>query len=215
MHMVRARSDAGVYAAILVTNLIALYGVLLWGWQAREVLMLYGVEILVAGVFGALRIAAADTGAQGRGPHMGWVGKLFCVALSILLWGPFWYVYLLALAIFFPAQPAHEGSLRRLVEVGASDPVILAGLAALLCQHVWLFLRYMNAGGYRGASIGELIVDPLRRVIVTQAFVIIAIVVATVQGTTALLIVPFVLLRTGIELYLEGRDGLGNPGIPE
>jgi hypothetical protein len=216
MRGARAGTSAVAYGAIVATNLVAVAGVLIWHWQAREVLLLYGAEILVAGVFGALRIATADTGADGRGPPTGWGGKLLCALLSIALWGPFWYGYLLCLAVLFPAEPSHEGDLKRLILVAGSDPVIVAGLVVMLCQHAWLFFgQYLGTGENRGVSIAELVVDPLRRLIVTQAFVIVAITVCTVQGTTTLLIVPFILIRIGVELYLEGRDGLGNPKILE
>ena len=201
---------------IVATNLIVVSGVLLWNWSAREVLLLYGVEILVAGVFAALRIAAAEPSAVIGVPHMGWGGKLFCMGVSFALWAPFWYVYLLGLAALYPYDPAREGSLPHLIAVGAAAPFLLVGLAAFLAQHGWLFLdRYLAAGAYRGASVAELIIDPLRRVVVTQVFVIAAIAYSAVQDTTALLIVPFILIRIGFELYLEGRDGHGNPTTPE
>ncbi|HXR58467.1 MAG TPA: DUF6498-containing protein, partial [Burkholderiales bacterium] len=164
----------------------------------------------------AIRIATADPAAGGLSPPMGWGGKLFCVLLSIGFWAPFCYIYLLSLAVLFPPAPSDEGDLQRLMLVAGSDPVIVFGFAVLLFQQGWSFFeRYLGTGAYRGVSMAELIVDPLRHVIVTQAFVIVAIVVCTIQGTTALLIAPFILIRTGLELYLEGRDGLGNPKVLE
>ena len=216
MQAARGSANLGAYAMIVVTNLVVVLGVLLWNWSAREVLLLYGVEILAAGAFAALRIAAAEPSGVIGVPYMGWGGKLFCMGVSIALWAPFLYVYLLGLAALYPYDPAREGSLPHLIAVGAADPFLLVGLAAFLLQHAWLFFdRYLVGEAYRGASVAELVIDPLRRVVVTQVFVIAALAYSVVENTTALLIVPFILIRTGFELYLEGRDGHGNPTSPE
>lgn len=167
-------------AALVVANLVPLAGVLQFGWQVRDVVMLYWMENLIIGAYNVLRIltlkgerfdALQDKGA-GPGPAVPRLGYALFFAVH---YGGFCAGHGTFLLMFFFDKPAFGFVPPVLETLGGylRDPAIVIALLAMIASHGVSFVRHHIVGGERERlEVGTLFLRPYGRVVVTHVVVL-------------------------------------------
>ncbi len=150
--------------ALVVANLIPLYGVMAWGWEIFPLVLLFWLENVVIGVLNACKMLVTQPGNV-----MTWVAKVFLVPFFCFHYGMFTLVHGLFVLGIFGGQvkqgapiPSPVTVYRLIVEHQLGWAVLaLAGSHAF--SFVWNFLRQAE---YRTASLTGLMQQPYGRVVV-------------------------------------------------
>ncbi len=151
--------------ALIIANLVPLYGVLFWNWSILALLVLFWFEIILVGLLGALRmLIAVLSNTQLRGSKIVWVPG-FCIFYSVLVVG----VGIMMFGFFGHLEgemPFDEG----LLPLGQASRVLekqglwLALLALCASQAFTFFWNYLGQGEFRRANLKDLMWEANSRV---------------------------------------------------
>jgi len=72
----------GLSIVTLAMNLIPIYGVINWGWAARDIILLYWVETVIVGLIYILRIWT-KVHAEDPWPKT-WLGRIFVIIMNVI-----------------------------------------------------------------------------------------------------------------------------------
>ncbi len=225
--MFKRKLTTGEFALILV-NLVSLYGVWFEGWDARQVFLVYCLETIIIGVFNVLKMAAVTIfvkpkeewqNGSSNSLQSGW----FFILFFIMHYGIFVFVQT---QIFFavsglvkdnsifwkyaqiPALLGRDGSL-----------LLLIFVAYYLMQTVYeFFIR----GRYKTVSLGRLMFEPYGRIIIQQFVVIIGSIFLTF-GAGKMFILIMVMVKIFFEVFFNfgrileqtGKKGTDNNTLAE
>ncbi|MGI9257537.1 MAG: DUF6498-containing protein, partial [Gammaproteobacteria bacterium] len=152
-------------AALVLANLLPLYGVLVLDWPVVALLLLFWLENVVVGAFNVLRILVARLSDYMMLPR-----KLFVAGFFIIHYGGFamgHVIFILAIfggdTIVVPGGFPTPETIREIVaEYRLGFPV-----AALILSHgISFFFNYIGEGEYRNARIASLMSRPYGRVVI-------------------------------------------------
>lgn len=150
-------------AALVAANLVPLAGVLWWGWQVGDVVMLYWAESLILGAFCVLRILGAEGDVEGS--------RLYVTFVFILGYGLLSWVYGSFLAHMFPPSGVASGSPGRVLRAMLQDGPMLLGMIAMVASHGYSFVANYWIGGERYVTTtGQVMGLPARRLLITHMF---------------------------------------------
>jgi hypothetical protein len=199
--------------ALLLANLIPVFGVLFMDWDVGAIIVLYWAENLVIGFYTILKMLVA-----GRQDAIGRI-LFFC-----LHYGGFCTVhglFVLKLTEYagiagMPAtEPSWPGPLIVLekffnlissVLAAAPDEFIWVLLAMILSHGVSFLLLYIGQGEFRETTISKLMKAPYQRIAVLHITVIIgAFLVVKLKSPLGLLL-ALVALKTGMDIMLHNRS---------
>lgn len=200
-------------AALVLANLIPVFGVLYLDWDVASIVVLYWIENLVVGGYTLLKmLISSGTGAL---PHM----LFFCIH-----YGLFCAIHGLAILELtrfagelteLPAQGGWPGplvliqmftGLLRQVINAAPEELLWACIALLLSHGVSLLLLFIGQQEYRHTSTKKLMRAPYTRIAVLQVTVIAGGFLVTVLGSPTGMLVVLVALKTGIDIMLHNRS---------
>lgn len=161
-HPVRRFSPTVI--ALVLANLIPLYGVLALGWEVFPLMLLFWMENVIIGVFNVLRMLLAELQRPAA-----WVGKLFLVPFFCIHYGMFTFVHGVFVVGLFGGQfrvGASFPSLGMFQKLVAEQQLGIAVLA-LVASHAFSFAwNYLWRGEYRTVSLQTLMARPYARVVV-------------------------------------------------
>lgn len=150
--------------ALVLANLIPLYGVLALGWEVFPLMLLFWMENVIIGVFNVLRMLLAELQRPAA-----WVGKLFLVPFFCIHYGMFTFVHGVFVVGLFGGQfrvGASFPSLGMFQKLVAEQQLGIAVLA-LVASHAFSFAwNYLWRGEYRTVSLQTLMARPYARVVV-------------------------------------------------
>ena len=176
--MFKRKLTTGDFALILV-NLVPLYGVWFEGWDARQVFLVYCLETIIIGVFNVLKMAAVTIlvkpkdewqNAGNTTMQSGW----FFIIFFTLHYGIFVFVQT---QIFFAVSGLVKDN--SIFGKYAQIPTLLGRDGSLL---LFIFIAYylmqtvyefFIRGRYKTISMGRLMFEPYGRIIIQQFVVII------------------------------------------
>jgi len=208
--------------ALVLANLLALVGVLAWDWDAAIFVLLYWAENVVVGFYNVLKMALVRM--ESRAQHL---GKLLAIPFFCLHFGGFCAIHGFILLGFF-----EEGGGARPVEPELTWPGPLAFLQLLvsLVAHLWrdppaglewplaglvvshgvsFIQNYLGRGEYRRLTVGRLMNQPYRRIILFQITIIGGGFLALVFGSPVPLLCVLVLLKILVDGYCHVREHRG------
>jgi hypothetical protein len=173
--------------ALIAANLLPLIGVLLFGWNISNVMVLYWAESAVIAAYTVVKMFVVGK----------WLAPL-AVMFFIGHFGGFMAGHFLFVYGFFVrgvgttgAEPAAREAL-----LGIFVPLWPA-LAALVVSHgVSFFVNFMGNREYEGTTLSELMSAPYKRVVVMHLTVILGGMLVLVLKTPLLALVVLVLLKT-------------------
>lgn len=199
--------------ALLLANLVPLFGVLYLGWDVGSLVVLYWAENLITGGFTLLRMLV--TGKAGALPSM----LFFC-----LHYGGFCAihgVFVLELTQFAGAAaselPAQQWpgplvlvqlfvNLVQRIAAAAPAEFLWALLALLLSHGASFLLLFLGQGEYRRSTIRQLMNAPYKRIVVLHVAVIAGGFLVVKMGSPLGLLVALVALKTGMDIMLHRRS---------
>lgn len=206
--------------ALAVANLVPLAGVLVMGWDAAIIVLLYWTENLVIGLYNTLKIALVHV----SDPPVGHVGKLFAIPFFWLHFGGFCGMHgLFLLAIFkigtgsgtiFPDElwPGPLAFFHLLVNSiailwqhhpkGMGWPVL-----CLFASHGISFVQnYLGQKEYLATNIGKLMKQPYNRIFIMHITVIAGGWIIMLLESPIILVCLFVLAKIALDIYLHKRE---------
>jgi hypothetical protein len=157
-------------AALVVANLLPLFGVLFWGWDLGLIMILYWLENGVIGLYTLAKLFThMPSGAES--PALEHAGKLFLMPFFAFHYGMFWAVHGVFVLLFFgggfgagiPMPTAMPGYV---LELAGRDGALMLGLLALVASHGVSFAsNYLGRGEYRRGTLQEKMMQPYGRVV--------------------------------------------------
>lgn len=207
-----------VQAALVLANLVPLAGVLLFGWDALALLLLYWLENLVIGAYTLLRMVRAE-GFKGLGPgafflfHYGFfcaIHGVFVVSIASLgeAANPADELFPGDDAIF-PLMPfLLLGNL--LDWIGRELPGLLfLPLLGFIVSHGLSFFEHVIVGGEdEGRSAQKIMGDPYRRIAVMHVAILAGagLIISMGGGSAIPMLLALVALKTGIDLAQHRKE---------
>lgn len=220
VRLYRGGSSAAAVILLLGFNLLPLAGVLLWGWNAQSLLVLYWLENGIVGLLAIARIvgAAGSVASNGPTPTGSWTSsasKVFLVPFFLFHYGIFWLVH----GVFVFALPLFLG-LPGLTDTGAPigpttersptdlrwDAIALGGIGLAISHAASFVLNYVGRGEYRTTSPVAEMMAPYGRVVILHVAIILGVFVSLRLGTSIGSLVVLVVLKTLLDLALHLRE---------
>lgn len=229
-----ARYKASVLA-LIVSNLVPLFGVIFLSWDTFEIVGLYWVENVIIGAINVLKIATCRPnpaeldptklgvqGAAGRPRKPTRVGarelpasKLFFIPLFTFHYGFFCFVHGIFVVAFFAPE---SFGIEPLSGLHAFSQMITErhlwwGVLALAASHVYSYLvNYLGRGEYRRTDVPTLMLQPYARVVVLHLAILFGGWVVVLLGSNAGVLVILIVGKTVIDLTLHLAERRRNEG---
>jgi len=200
----RVGSSVGGVVALIVANLVPLFGVLFLGWSVWNILIVYWLENGVVGAFNVLKMATA----QGTGLPDGMTSnnrpvpetrKTRLIPFFIVHYGLFWVVhgiFVLTLPFLFTGEPGSAS--------GVDPATILFAAIVLGVSHgVSYWWNYLHGGEYRRISAAQLMLAPYGRLMVLHMTIILGAVAIGTTGAQSAAVAALVTIKIAIDLALH------------
>ena len=184
---------------LVLANLVPLVGVLLFGWRAFDILMLYWVENVVIGVINVMRMAVC------RGES-----KWFLTPFFVIHYGIFCFGHLAAVtAVFSESFGTGNAWQYFLGDPSGSDwrsPLWIA-IASIVASHLFsYFSNFIASGEYRRTSPRELMQRPYGRIVVLHVTIIIGAALIQWLGSPVSMLVVLIAAKIALDLKLHTAE---------
>ncbi len=205
--------------ALVTANVLPIYGVVVFGWNAFYIVLLYWAENLVVGFYNILKMAAAKV------PHpVEHLGKLFMIPFFIVHFGGFCAVHGMFVFLLFGkgegqsvfptghAWPCFLVFVQLLIGVISHGWTTLTvpmkyAIAALVLSHGVSFVyNYLIKGEYATAKAANLMAAPYARVVVMHFAVLFGGFISAAIGSPAGVLIVLILIKTIIDIKLHLRQ---------
>ena len=199
--------------ALVLANLVPLFGVLYLGWDVGSIVVLYWLENLIIGGYTVLKMLV--TGKAGALPST----LFFC-----LHYGGFCAIHgmfvleLTQFAGFTASEPQTQDwpgplvliqmflNLVHQITAAAPREFLWAVLALLLSHGASFLLLFLGQGEYRRSTIRQLMNAPYKRIVVLHIAVIAGGFLVVKLGSPLGLLIALVALKTGMDIMLHRRS---------
>lgn len=203
--------------ALTAANIVPLFGAVLWGWEAFNIVLLYWAENLAVGFYNVLKIACA------RVAHpAGHLGKLFLIPFFTIHYGGFTAIHgFFVLAIFKKEDPGTLSGdtwpcflvfVQLLLNVikqaySVMSPPMKGALLALFLSHGVSFVQnYLIKGEFAKADPQKLMAAPYGRIFVMHIAVLAGAFVTMAIGSPLGVLIVLIALKTAIDVKLHQRE---------
>lgn len=206
-------------AALIVANLVPLAGVLLFGWDAAVIVLLYWTENLVIGFYTVLKMALARVDSPA-----GHLGKLFAIPFFCLHFGGFCAVHGFFLLVFFKVG----GQIGSLLPHGTwLGPLVFIQLLISVVVRLWqsgppgmewpvlgLFVshgisfvqNYLLGREYASMTGQSLMMQPYGRIVLLHVAIIAGGMPVMLLGSPVPLLCILIVLKIGMDMWLHARS---------
>lgn len=206
-------------AALLLVNMLPIFGVLFFGWSVFDVMVLFWLENVVIGIINILRMGT-------RMVLLGeWVG-LFLIPFFAFHYGAFCAGHgIFVFAMFnegakFATTGASMSPLGVFHMVTAfidSQPGFLWATIGLFASHAVSFVvNFIGRGEYRTINAGDLLYAPYARIVVLHITIILGAIAVTALGQPIYAVILLIGLKTAIDAiaHLRERQRLSAKAAP-
>jgi hypothetical protein len=202
-----------VLAALVLANLVPLFGVLFLGWDVGSLVVLYWSENLVIGGYTILKMLLKARGSE-----------RFLVLFFTLHYGGFCAIhgfFVLQLTRFAGENWGHPAAitwpgplaiiqmfinLAQQLMAAAPPEFLLACLALVISHGVSFVLVYLGQKEYAHTTMSELMNAPYRRIAVLHIAIIAGGFLVASMGSPLGLLVALVALKIGMDIILHNRS---------
>lgn len=199
--------------ALLLANLLPLFGVFWFDWDVGSIVVLYWVENLIVGAYTVLKMLVT-----------GGVKALPRIAFFCLHYGGFCAIHgLFVLKLTQFASLGHAGTatynwpgplvvvekfiaLSQQILAAAPDQFLWACLALLISHGASFLLLFIGKQEYRHTTVNKLMTAPYNRITVLHIAVIAGGFLVKQLGSPLGLLLALVALKTGMDIMLHNRS---------
>ena len=199
--------------ALLLANLLPLFGVLWFGWDVGSIVVLYWAENLIVGAFTVLKMLTA-----------GGLHALLRIAFFCLHYGGFCAIhglFVLKLTGFAHIEQAGSAAstwpgplvivekfiaLAQQILAAAPEQFLWASLALLISHGASFLLLFMGQQEFRHTTVNKLMTAPYKRIALLHMAVIAGGFLVKELGSPLGLLLALVALKTGMDIMLHIRS---------
>lgn len=200
-------------AALVLANLVPVFGVLFFGWSAFDVLQAYWMESGVVGFYAIARILIAGGGSEPeRGLPLGWMlaMKVFLACFFVVHFGFFMFGHGVFLFAMFGTPEVRALGVEDMVRQSAVDALRSPLVWALFASHGCAFvIGFLRGGAYRRMSFMAQMFAPYPRIVAMHLTIILGAVPMFLLNAPAAMIAVLVAAKVAVELKLLGK-GFGD-----
>jgi hypothetical protein len=211
---------------LVVANLLPIYGVLFFGWDAFSIVLLYWAENLIIGFYNILKMAFAKV----NNPIEN-LGKLFTIPFFIIHYGGFVAVHGMFIFFLFGKDKGNT-----MFPIGHAWPCFLIFVQLLfnVIRHYWttipndmkyaigsLFLshgvsfvhNYILAGEYKTSISKDLMSQPYSRIFVMHIAILAGAFLTAMIGSPIGVLIVLIVLKTIIDVkfHLRQHKAISSP----
>lgn len=196
-------------AALLLVNLLPVFGVLFFGWSVFDVMVLFWLENVVIGLFNILRMGTRMLLMRE------WAGLLlipffafhygaFCAGHGLFVFAMFGESAKLA-AIQPDMSPL--GVFRMVTALIGNQPGFLWATIGLVASHGTSFVvNFLGRGEYRTINAGDLLYAPYARIVVLHVTIILGAMAVASLGQPIYALVILIAIKTAIDAAAHLRE---------
>jgi hypothetical protein len=190
--------------ALIVANLIPLYGVIFLKWEVFPLIFLYWSENVIVGFYNVLKMASTP-------PYdlKTWIGKAFVIPFFCIHYGMFTAVHgIFVMAIFgglasegapFPGPAVVAESIKK---YGLVFPAVV-----LFLSHGFSFFwNFLGKGEYKKAGFKDLMASPYSRIVVLHITIIFGGFLLMALGSPLVGLIFFLILKISFDLAAHMRQ---------
>ena len=182
---------------LILANVVPIFGVLYWGWDATAILVLYWLESVIMGLLNVPKILACRQTEEGR--IVSALGNLFVAGFFSVHYGMFTFVHGTFLAEMFGARSMMEGLL--------SGGTIFWTAVTFLISHLFsMFINFFGKKEYLGRETGKQMMSVYGRVFVMHFVIILGGFAVQAFGAPVLAVVMLIILKTVIDLAAHKKE---------
>jgi hypothetical protein len=184
--------------AIILTNLVPIYGVLFMGWQVFPILLLFWIENLIIGVSNVFKMILASPGNFGQ-----WFAKIVMIPFFCVHYGMFTLVHGIFILVFFggfskTGTPFPSGN-----DIGGLVANLQLGWAVLglIISHTISFItNYIGNGEYKTITLSELMAQPYGRVVILHLTILLGGFMVMALGSPMIGLILLITLKTFVDI---------------
>lgn len=184
--------------AMIIGNMVPIYGVLFMGWQVFPLLLLFWLENVIIGVFNVLKMLVSAPGNFGQ-----WFAKIFMIPFFCVHYGMFTLVHGIFILVFFGGYNQHGSIMPSFSDVFNLIGTLQIGTAvlALLLSHTISFItNYIGAGQYKTAQLADLMAQPYGRVVILHLTILLGGFLVMALGSPVIGLILLISLKTFVDL---------------
>lgn len=161
LHANRSRLSV---VALVLANLVPVFGVLVLGWELFPIMFLFWSENLIVGMFNVLKMFLASPGSV-----LSWASKFFIIPFFCVHYGIFTFVHGFFIIWMFGGGMKGDGVFSGPADLWrfAQDHYCGWAVLGLALSHAISFVtNYIGSGEYKRAVVTQLMAQPYGRIIV-------------------------------------------------
>lgn len=218
----RVGSSRGALVALIVANLIPLFGVLILGWSVWLILILYWLENGIVGFFNVLKMSKAEGGDDGTdnarlrsvtidGRSPVGMSRAVLIPFFCMHYGMFWLVHGLFVVLFLPLFGAADTGGDGNIGTNPDPGVLVFALIALLISHGISYLfNFIGAGEYKRTSPAAQMFQPYGRLMVLHVTIVIGAFAIAITGAAVAAVAVLVLLKIAMDIGFHLAEHRGD-----
>ena len=189
---------------LVLANMIPLFGIFVFGWDAVTILVLYWLESVIIGGLNVVKILSVrdlDTPSS-----LFLLGNIFYACFFIIHFGMFTWGHGEFLKGMFGAEPL-------LLGITEGGPIMWTALSFLISHIFSMIINFFGKKEYLGRTPNAQMMQPYGRVFVMHLVVLFGGFFVQNFGAPVLAVVLLIILKTGIDLAAHSKDHKTNETI--
>ena len=183
--------------ALILSNLIPLAGVLLFGWSVFDLLITYWAENVIVGIWNVVKMLTAK---RHKDDSLG--GVLFVVVFFSVHYGMFCFVHGVFLFALFNIDFGHSVASRP--ENPLHSGLIIGALALFASHGVSYFQNYILGGEYK--EPGDLMSAPYGRMLLLHVAIILGGGAFVILGLPEFTLAVLIVLKIVFDIHAHRRE---------
>jgi len=188
--------------ALVISNLIPLFGVIFWKWDLSSIIFIYWLENLIIGLLNILKIKKSEgeiipqslQNFSINNKQIEPMGKAGLISFFIFHYGIFSFVHGMFVLTFFGFP-----KMSFLI-------LALSCLSIFLSHFVSYLVNYVGKGEYLVVSPNKLFMQPYSRVVILHLTIIFGGMLATSLGSPVFALVFMIILKIIVDLWLHNKE---------
>lgn len=193
-------------AALIISNLWPLIGVLFLGWDVSMVMFLFWFENVIIGFYYVLKMLSA----RGKSSEFpGCAVYFFLIPFFIFHYGIFCMVHGMLIGAFFGGQRAEFNSPADLISVIFQKDLIGPAFVLFLSHGVSFIMNYINAGEFKSSTAHGLLGQPYGRIFILHLAILFGGFLAAATGSSRPAVAILVLLKIVVDVAAHVAEHKG------